>query len=55
MENQNKIREFRKWLLNRIRIAEEMKLMSLSERKITLQRFDEIFIEGTEKKYGVWG
>lgn len=54
VETVDKIKEFRQWLLYRIRIAEEMKLMSLSERKITLQRFDEIFIEGTKKKYGVW-
>jgi hypothetical protein len=53
-ETKNKIKEFRKWLVYRIRIAEEMKLLSLSERKVTLQRFDEIFTEGTKKKYGVW-
>lgn len=51
----DKLSEFRQWLVSRIRIAEDMKLKDSADRKITLQRFDEIFVLGTEKKYGVWG
>lgn len=50
----DKAKEFHQWLKYRVRIAEDMKLKDLADRRITLQRFEEIFVLDTKKIYGVW-
>ena len=50
----DKAEQLHQWLKNRVRIAEDMKLTELADRKITLQRFEEIFVLNTKKRYGVW-
>lgn len=47
--------QYRQWLVYRIQLAEKMNLKELADRKTSLQRFDEIFVLGTKKVYGIWG
>ena len=50
----DKVQQYHQWLKDRLRIAEDMKLEDVANRRIALQRFEEIFVLNTEKKYGVW-